>query len=123
MPVRQCDPYASAQGRQSRPDYLWSRSQKDFWQNVKFHTLFPPLSGIVRSQVSIQLLQWCRSRSMARGALLIARLTRDFEVKSTYLYKKMIMLFSKQRSFTTLYLVIHGFRDSFLNLTYHSTTK
>ena len=45
--------------------------------------------------------QWCRGKSIARGALLIARggsflvciFIRNFEVESTYLYKKMIMSF------------------------------
>ena len=58
-------------------------------------------------------MQWCRSKSIARGATLITRggsflaciFIRNFEVNSTYLYKKMIMSSSRQCSFNTLYLV------------------
>ena len=40
----------------------------------------------------------------------------NFEVKPTNLYKPMIMLFGKLRSFTTLYIVIWRLLDSFLNV-------
>ena len=68
--------------------------------------------------------QWCRSKPIARGALLIAIdssffeliFIRNFEAKSTYLYKQMILLSSKQHSFTALYLVIWRFLHNFLTL-------
>ena len=78
----------------------------------------PPMAP---GKLSLRLLQWCRSKSTARGDLLIVRggsflvciFIRNFEAKSMYLYKQMIMLSRKEHSFTTLYIVIWRFLDSF----------
>ena len=58
-------------------------------------------------------IQCCRSKSIARGALLMVRrgyflvciFIRNFEVNFAYLHMKMRVYCSRQRSFTTLHLM------------------